>query len=210
MVNISGHDFKRFFSAYKYDGEIHLSENQTSPTLKSSRTLPLSYQSFLAQLRGHSFNNGMLRILNSTTTPSIEGWNSHSGWHSTWPKLAQRFYVFGYDWMGNQFALDFDRIDGVTGEPLITVVISGTGELLKAPVIFQKFMNTDLVDQSDFIIGSSYYKEWLESGGAIPQFNQCIGYKHPLSLGGIDDIDNLEISDLDVYIHLMGQMSAMG
>jgi len=33
-----------------------------------------------------------------------------------------------------------------------------------------------------------------------------MGYRKPLFLGGSDEVENLEVSDLDVYWHIMGQI----
>lgn len=60
----------------------------------------------------------------------------------------------------------------------------------------------------DAALAVEFHKQWLESGGSAPRYEQCIGYKKPLFLGGTDGIDNLEVSDLDVYWHLMGQLIA--
>ncbi len=35
---------------------------------------------------------------------------------------------------------------------------------------------------------------------------ECVGYRKPLFLGGQDVIDNLEISDMEVYWSLCGQL----
>jgi hypothetical protein len=40
--------------------------------------------------------------------------------------------------------------------------------------------------------------------GGEPNYDQCVGYKKPLFLAGVDDVENIELSDLDVYRHLMG------
>lgn len=44
------------------------------------------------------------------------------------------------------------------------------------------------------------------SGNPTPKFTQCVGYKRPLFLGGKDAVENLELSEVEVYWHLMGQL----
>jgi hypothetical protein len=34
----------------------------------------------------------------------------------------------------------------------------------------------------------------------------CVGFRSPLFLGGQDSVDNLELTDLDVYWSLSGQL----
>lgn len=47
----------------------------------------------------------------------------------------------------------------------------------------------------------------LMVGGDIPH-DKCVGYKVPLFLNGEDNISNLELSDIEVYWGIMGQMIA--
>ncbi|WP_277621809.1 T6SS immunity protein Tdi1 domain-containing protein, partial [Caballeronia zhejiangensis] len=42
--------------------------------------------------------------------------------------------------------------------------------------------------------------------GAAPSYEECVGYRIPLFLGGKDVMDNLETSNLDVYWTLMAQL----
>ena len=44
---------------------------------------------------------------------------------------------------------------------------------------------------------------------ALPlRHDQCVGYKVPLILGGRDEVDNLEVTDMEVYWSLSAQMSS--
>ncbi|MEI5006320.1 DUF1851 domain-containing protein [Streptomyces sp. PmtA] len=38
-------------------------------------------------------------------------------------------------------------------------------------------------------------------------FDQVVGYKVPLSLGGADDVANLELTDRQVYVELCAQIA---
>jgi hypothetical protein len=46
----------------------------------------------------------------------------------------------------------------------------------------------------------------MTTHGSALGFNECVGYRTPLFLGGSDDVANLEISDIDVYWTIMGQL----
>ncbi len=50
----------------------------------------------------------------------------------------------------------------------------------------------------------SFFNEWFEANGnfVLPH-NKCVGYKVPLFLNGEDDIENLEVSDMEVYWEIM-------
>ena len=54
-------------------------------------------------------------------------------------------------------------------------------------------------------LASDLFSQWLESGGVAPQHDPCIGYKVPLFLHGSDTVDNLEVTDMDVYWSICGQ-----
>lgn len=58
----------------------------------------------------------------------------------------------------------------------------------------------------DVALAKSFFHKWKKSGGASPAHSQCVGFRQPLFLGGADDLDNLELSDIDVYWHLMSQI----
>ncbi len=69
------------------------------------------------------------------------------------------------------------------------------------------FHDIRLVDRMNGAISSGYFAEWLEAGGDEPAFDQCVNQKIPYFLGGCaDEVDDLELSDLDVYWHLSSQL----
>ena len=82
----------------------------------------------------------------------------------------------------------------------------GTGQLLEIPCNFESFLNQELIDYQDAALASIFYDEWKKTGGTAPQFNQCIGYKIPPFLGGDDAVENLELVNLDVYLHITGEL----
>ncbi|WP_313623361.1 T6SS immunity protein Tdi1 domain-containing protein [Achromobacter sp.] len=70
------------------------------------------------------------------------------------------------------------------------------------------FHNGVLLNLSEAALAENFFKKWIASGGCAPRFDQCVGYKLPLFLGGKDDISNLELSDLDVYSCVSSQLIA--
>jgi hypothetical protein len=83
-----------------------------------------------------------------------------------------------------------------------------TGQALEISTNFDEFHARELVEHADACVALSFYKRWIAGGGATPTYNQCIGYKRPLYLGGIDELENLEVSDLDVYWTISAQLLA--
>jgi type VI secretion system (T6SS) immunity protein Tdi1 len=84
----------------------------------------------------------------------------------------------------------------------------GTGEALEIPSNIQTFHDGELIECADAALAIDFHQRWLANGGAEPAYAQCVGYRKPLFLGGTDELENLELSDLDVYWHLMGQLIA--
>ncbi|OLL31498.1 hypothetical protein BTH42_11190 [Burkholderia sp. SRS-W-2-2016] len=63
----------------------------------------------------------------------------------------------------------------------------------------ESFHDQELVDYEDAALAEAFFGEWIRRGGPGPSNSQCVGYKRPLLLGGVDAVENLELIDLDVY-----------
>jgi hypothetical protein len=153
----------------------------------------------LEQFSGASFNKGLYRIVASTSFHLAKGFIAIAV-----PSFAIRAVPFGYDWLGRIFALDPARIEG--GSPSVVMFEPGTGEVLQMPCNLLTFHETELIDYCEEALAANFHRQWLQSGGPAPKQSQCIGYKRPLYLGGRDEIENLEMSNLDVYWTITGQL----
>ena len=122
------------------------------------------------------------------------------------PEYANRITCFGADWLGTQFATDEERVDG--SERLVLMLEPGTGKVLEIPSTYDAFHSNLLVYEPDAVAAYSFYKDWVKSGGSEPKYNQCVGYRKPLFLGGSDDLTNLEICDFEVYWSINAQLLA--
>jgi len=122
------------------------------------------------------------------------------------PDFAERIECFGTDWLGRQFATDRGRL--VDGEPQVLMLEPGTGEALEIPVGICAFHQEELVHEADAAVAYSFFNQWLETGGRVPEYDQCVGYKKPLYIGGVDDLSNLEMVDFDVYWTVSAQLLA--
>lgn len=120
---------------------------------------------------------------------------------AVFPEFAGLVEIFGADWLGRVFATQ-----GEGGEVLL--LEPGTAEALEIPVDFDEFEASELVDNPDAALALGFYQSWREAGGAAPGPGQCIGYRKPLFLGGADDIENLELSDMSVYWSVTAQTIA--
>ena len=115
-----------------------------------------------------------------------------------------RTSCFAYDWLGRIFALDSAR--SAAGRTALLMLEPGTGAALEIPCNLSTFHEGELIDYREAVLADSFYANWLAAGGTIPDPHHCVGYKVPLYLGGKDLLENLELSDLDVYWHLSAQL----
>jgi hypothetical protein len=200
--------FKALSEVFKPDSESLTQSGDVSIEVLKQKIAPLphSYVEFLETWRFPSCGGGVVRFLLPSTSPSVMEWNGDSGWGQDWTEWRSRLTVFGYDWLGRQFAFDNARVDPSSKEPLVSILEPGTGLLLEVPRDFNAFMESEMIVQAEAVLAYSFFQEWLSLGGQPPKFNECIGYKTPLFLGGDDDTSNLEVINLDVYISILGQL----
>lgn len=171
------------------------------PWLPADLVVARGYAEFAAAFAGASFAGGLYR-----THDALSGPRAWAAVREGFPELAHRACPFGYDWLGRQFALDAERVEN--GQRLVLLIEPGTGESLEIPVSFEAFHEAELVDYADAALATEFFEaladkhpEWIPIAR-----DACIGYRVPLFLGGQDVVDNLEVTDLDVYWSICGQL----
>lgn len=151
-----------------------------------------SAKDFCNLLNGESFLNGMYRLFRNE---DIDKWTHIT--EQAFPMYKNRFEVFGYDWLGRIFAINKETKTVLLFEP-------GTGEVLNIPASFEDFHNIEIVEYHEDSLASNFFNSWYllsDSYRLMP--NECVGYKVPLFLNGDDVVDNLEVSDMEVYWEIM-------
>ena len=159
------------------------------------------YEEFAADFAGASFGGGLYRVHDDQTGPRGLALIAEA-----FPEFAARVSPFGYDWLGRQFAVDSGRIDA--GQPQILLLEPGTGEALEIPLPFSAFHSEELIEYADAALAAEFFRAWVASDRqSLPLGrDQCVGYRVPLFLGGQDVVENLELSDIDVYWSICGQL----
>jgi hypothetical protein len=151
-----------------------------------------SMESFLQKYEGQSFLNGLYRIFRLADVPK---WAEITKKSFPWHK--EEMLVFGFDWLGRIFVLDKAKSVVLFFEP-------GTGEMLDTEVSFIDFHNNEIPIQHDACLSSSFFHNWYKANQQyVLKYNQCAGYKVPLFLNGKDELENLEVSDMEVYWEIM-------
>lgn len=159
------------------------------------------YEEFAAEFAGATFDRGLYRFHDAASGPLalllVE---------EAFPENAGSVCPFGYDWLGRQIAVDLARIEN--GQPQVLLFDVGDGHVYEVPSSFVDFHDRDLIKFADATLGSGWFAEWSPSNGDILPLgrDQCMGYRIALFLNGAADIENLELSDIDVYWTIFGQM----
>ncbi|MBR3666804.1 MAG: hypothetical protein IKN66_06565 [Ruminococcus sp.] len=151
-----------------------------------------SAQDFINDMSGKSFLDGMYRFF---AKDQLEKWTDIV--ERTFQKYKDNIIIFAYDWLGRVFAVNKQTGKVLLFEP-------GTGEVLNIPVNIHDFHEEEIVDYSEDSLASAFFEKWFEANGrfVLPN-NKCAGYKIPLFLNGDDTIENLEVSDMEVYWEIM-------
>lgn len=152
-------------------------------------------EKFRSGMSGKALLNGMYRFFK---IEDIDKWNKIV--EAGFPAYKGRIDVFGYDWLGRVFAMNKATNTVLLFEP-------GTGEVLDIPANFKDFHNVEIAEYHEDSLASAFFEEWFEEDdNYILDNRQCAGYKVPLFLNGEDDVENLEVSDMEVYWGIMTQL----
>lgn len=189
--------FERFLQRYKVTSR--LPADPSSSVITNPLEVTPGYETFMREYAGATFNNGVYRIHalahRAKWTHLIE---------EVFPEHAGRISAFGYDWMGCQFALGSERTEN--GQPLVLLFDPGFGEVLQIPATFHGFHEQVLITDSDAALEDKVFEQWLQAGNPAPGPTECVGYKVPLFLGGRDELENNEVTDMEVYWAFSGQI----
>lgn len=189
--------FNKFCSAF--DVEYKDLNSDLNVSYQSILKQSLGAVEFMTKFQGETFKNDLYRVHNLN---EIVKWNDIVT--EAFPYFKNKIFCFSYDWLGRQFALDFTRV--FEGEPMILMFEPGTGDALEIPSTFLSFHEEELNEFQDAALAVEFFNEWKKENTQPLDHNKCVGYKVPLFLGGEDEITNLDISDMEVYWGIIGQL----
>lgn len=172
-----------------------------SPWLDDRLMAAAGYAEFAQEFAGASFGGGLYRVHDERTGP-----HSLSLVTDAFPEFRDRVCPFGYDWLGRQFVVDSGRSDN--SQPLVLLLEPGTAEALEIPVTFVGLHEEELIEYAEAALAKEFFAEWAAGHpDSVPlKHGTCVGYRQPLFLNGQDIVENLEVSDLDVYWTIFGQL----
>lgn len=185
----------------RFEGAFNGSETELSSANNADKQAGEPLDILARIFGGRSFGGGVYRVIERGKR---DDWGKQIA--LAFPRHGKNVCCFGYDWLGRVFGVRVTR-DGHELGP-IYMFVPGTGKVLEIPRSVVAFHDEELLEFSDEALAGEFYADWIRSGGVQPEYHQCIGYKIPLFLGGKDDITNLELSDIDVYWWITGQLIA--
>jgi len=144
---------------------------------------------------GYSFENGIFRIHNFETSKKWTELICES-----FPKYTNRIVTFGFDWAGRQFVRDINK-------NFTYVFDISTGEDFELEQPLSEFFNVDLIEYADDTLDINTFNKWNSKNIEL-KFNEVVGYKVPLWLGGKDNSDNYEITDAEVDWEINRQLNS--
>jgi hypothetical protein len=161
--------------------------------------LQAGWKELLTEHGGATFDDGLYRLHSPETSVRAD-----EAVAAAFPELRGRVRCFGFDWLGRQFAIDVQAPEAES----IRLIEPGTGEVLSLPASFIEFHNALLLSYRDAALASTFFESWSASNReALPlRADRCVGYRVPLFLGGVDDLANLEETDIWVYWAISGQL----
>lgn len=151
------------------------------------------YQDYFDQLGGMQFGGCQF---NAFRLQDIPKWKEYIA--DAFPMLAGKVLPFGYSWEGTCFCVDIRD-----GKVIICDV--GGGECYAIPQSMQNFLNEDLIKHGRELLELPDYKKWVAKNGML-QYGNCAGLKVPVFLGGSEENGNREVTDMEVYWGVLGQV----
>jgi len=170
--------------ANRYD-EVGLSAISNLPELRE----------LFEKYPGTIFNDGLFKIL---SIGSFYLWTNLT--FEYFKRFKGNSYCFAFDWLGRQYAVNY-----LKNKTTILILDPATAEAFEVEKNIELFLNEDLVENKDYLFDIEKYYH-LRKMFSHFKFEECFGFKQFLFLGGKDQVDNFEITDMEVYWELNYQI----
>lgn len=182
---------QKFLSKYHVTDRLELAG-------ESGWQVPREVEELFHDAAGCTFNNGLYRVHTPRTAAASTALCSRMI-----DGLAGRIYCFAFDWLGRNLALEFQE----GAEPLVIIVEPGAGEHMESEATIREF-HEEVVVEDPTALAEGLFQEWCAAHpgfGGLP-YDECVGYRVPLFLGGEDELENLEKAPYDVYWEICVQL----
>lgn len=179
-----------FFSKGKVTSKESLTEDETF-----YKNLPDDLFEVLSQHGGCTFNKGLYRVHSFQTSTK---WSFIIA--SYFNDYQNMIYPFAFDWMGRHFCTS------IKGD-YIFMFDPATYEVFQLQQTIIDFHKINTEEDMDSLFSMNFFKQvLLHLNQQETKYDECLGYKVPLFLGGNDNIDNYEIWNIEVYWEICKQL----
>lgn len=187
--------YEQFVSEYK---SFNINNTLYSSTkILNINPLKNSLSDIFTILGGHSFDKGLYRIHN---LKSALFWNKII--FDYFPKYKDVSCCFGFDWLGRQYSFDTRE-----NKNIIYRFDYSEGNVYEIEISLESFHNEELLLYKDEILLKNEFNLHLKRLNLTELFyNQCFTFKIPLFLGGKDELENYEVSDMEVSWEINNQI----
>lgn len=148
------------------------------------------------EFSGAIFDRGLLKIHN---IGSFYFWTELT--FEYFKKFKGDSYCFAFDWVGRQYAVNYSE-----NKPRILMLDPATAEAFELPKGIEDFFNEDLPEFKEDLLEVDTFAFLEERLFSDFKFEECLGFKQFLFLGGKVEIDNYEKIDMEVYWELNYQV----
>ncbi|GAA3375492.1 hypothetical protein GCM10020367_43510 [Streptomyces sannanensis] len=176
-------------------------ETGTPEPGSGGRDVPEPLAGVFERMAGRTLANGFLRF----HTPD-SAHESYAACARMIEGLEGRYFPFAFDWMGRE--LLFDIREPGRRPRYVIAVDPAEGEYLRTDLSLDEFF-VAVADEDEDALAFPYFEEWraTDPGSGLLGFDQVVGYKVPLSLGGEDSVANMELTARRVYFELSTQIA---
>jgi len=185
-----------FLGAFKQSGSDNTYLRQYNEVGSSALSNLPELRELLEKFSGMAFENGLFKI---HTIGSFYLWTEIT--FEFFKKYKGNSYCFAFDWVGRQYAVNYSG-----GKTFILLLDPATAKVFELEADIQTFLSEELDDFKNSHLEIEKFKTLSKKIAPNLQFSQCIGFKKFLFLGGKDELDNFEVSDMEVYWELSYQI----
>ncbi|MFC0545408.1 T6SS immunity protein Tdi1 domain-containing protein [Kutzneria chonburiensis] len=182
----------------------HYPPDSTGMTVSSSDPRLAALEGFaeLAAIgAGASFGNGIVRVHSEG-----EMRRAQSLIKEAFPEYTNRILPVAKDWLGRQYAGLLDEEAGMVSQLLL--IEPGSGDAFEIDCGIATLFDVEFVADPVTYLATDLFAEWTIDHPETPKSGDCVGFKVPLFLGGAGAVDNLEVTDEEVYWSIFGQLKA--
>lgn len=172
---------------------INKFEISVSPKIEDDRelykSLPVSLFTLFDLHGGKSCNSGLYRL--HTFGSSVQ-WSLIIG--QCFKTHKNKIYPFGFDWMGRQFCMSIDNNN------LLFMFDIATAEYFELQQKLELLHDDDFINDMENMLANDIFTQVLKHSNLKSiGYNECLGYKMPLFMGGNDVVENYQLIDIEVY-----------